>query len=359
MKKSGNVLGKILLAAVILLVIAVGTAGFIISVLNREREAAGFEADLEGYESAGFVPVGNGFAAMSEIAVRLYGENGETLGTIARSYPNLMYAGGENAVAVWSSGGEELSVLKADGESYDLSFLSGVTNADLNDSGYAIVLAGEKGYKGSVSVIRPDGEAAYRVYVGSGYPVDADLSPDSRNAAILSLTAEGSRVSIYSLDREEPQNEWNDSASFFELEYLPGGRILLLSANEAVVLSGDGKSAWEFPFGEEYLNDFSAAGDNGIVLVLGKYKTGSTDRIVLLDQSCTATAQMEVQSEVRSICAAGKYLAVRYSDEITIYDWNLNALGSLNSAAGADAALMRSDGSAIIISGGGAAIFEP
>ena len=358
MKKSGSVFGKILLAIVILLVVAVGIAGFLTSMLSREQKNASFSADLEGYESARFVPVGDGFAAMSEVAIRLYGANGDTLGTFARSYPNVMFAGGKTAVAAWSSGGTELSILKTDGESFDLSYASGVTNVDLNDEGYAVVLAGEKGYKGSASVIRPDGAAAYRVYVGSGYPMDADISSDSRNVAILSMTADGSRVSIYSLDSEEPLNEWSGSNAYFELEYLSGGRIFLLASDQAAVLSGDGKSVWEFPFSGEFLKDYTVS-ENGIVLVLGKYKTGSSGRIVLLDQSCNATAQRETDSDVLSISASGKELAVRYTDAITIYDGELNPKGSLDSAAGADAVLMRSDGSAIIISGGGAAIFEP
>lgn len=358
MKKSGTVFGKILLTVVILLVVGAGIAGFLTSMLGRKQESAVFSADLEGYESAKFAPVGDGFAAMSEVAIRVFGDSGATAGTVSRNYPAGVLIGGKTAAAAWSSGGTEFSVLKADGTGYDLSFSGGVTNADLNDGGYAVVLAGEKGYKGSVSVIRPDGEAVYRVYVGSGYPVDADLSAGSQEVAILSLTAKGSRVSIYSLDREEPESEWSNRRVFFELEYLSGGRILLLASDGASILSGDGKSVWEYSFDGEFLKDYTVA-ENGVVLVLGKHQTGSSSRIVLLDQSCSAVAQRQTETEIRSLSAAGKRLAVRYSDAITVYDWELNALGSLESAAGADAALMRSDGSAIIISGGGAAIFEP
>lgn len=358
MKKTGTVFGKVLLTVVILLLIGAGVAGFLTSMLGRERDGAAYSADLEGYESAKFAPVGDGFAAMSEVAIRVFGDSGATAGTVSRNYPDGVLIGGKNAAAAWSSGGTEFSVLKADGTGYDLSFSGGVTNADLNDEGYAVVLAGEKGYKGSVSVIRPDGEAIYRVYVGSGYPVDADLSPDSRELAILSLTAKGSRVSIYSLDREEPEHEWTGDTVFFELEYLSGGRIFLLASDRAATLSGDGKSDRAYSFGGEFLKDYTVS-ENSVVLVLGKHQTGSSGRIVLLDQSCSAVAQRQTETEIRSLSAAGKRLAVRYSDAITVYDWELNALGSLESAAGADAAFIRSDGSAIIISGGGAAIFEP
>lgn len=358
MKKSGTVFGKVLLTVVILLLIGAGVAGFLTSMLNRERENAVYSADLEGYESAKFAPVGDGFAAMSEVAIRVYGDSGATAGTVSRNYPDGVLIGGKTAAAAWSSGGTEFSVLKADGTGYDLSFSGGVTNADLNDEGYAVVLAGEKGYKGSVSVIRPDGEAVYRVYVGSGYPLDADVSPDSREIAILSLTAKGSRVSIYSLDREEPKNEWSSETVFFELDYLSDGRIFLLASDRAATLSGDGRSAWGYSFNDEYLKDYTIA-ENSAVLVLGRHQTGSVGHIVLLDQSCNVIARRETEGDVLSVSAAGKRIAIRYSDAITVYDWELDPLGSLESAAGADAAIMRSDGSAIIISGGGAAIFEP
>ncbi len=357
MNRQGRTLGKLLIALVILAVVVLAVAGVAGSRMNR-RDTSGYHADLSGYESADFYPAGNGFAAVTDVACRLYGIGGEVLCSAARSYPDVQAAAAEGYAAVWSEGGTGLTLLKAEG-AVDLSFAGGVTAADVNQSGTLAVLAGEVGYKGSVSVVNRDGEAVFRVYVGSGYPVDADVSPDSRGLAILCLTKEGSSVLFYTVGREELASEARvDGRSCFDLEYLSDGHVLLLSSEGALFLKEDGKELGSISFDGEYLTDVSW-GDGFAALLLGKYQAGSANRILITDTSGNLLGTLEPETEVQSLHAAGKYLALRSSDRALLYDSELHLLGSLDSTTGIQAAMMRSTGSAVIISGGGAAVFEP
>ena len=357
MKKTGRIIGKLLIGLVILAVTVLAASGVVGSMMNK-KDNSGFNADLMGYENARFAAAGSGFAAVSDISCRLYGRNGEILCTASRSYQQLQIAGAEGCAAVWSEGGSGLTILRGSGAA-DLSFSGGVTAADMNDAGTAVVLAGEIGYKGSVTVVDKENNAVYRVYVGSGYPLDADISPDSRRVAILSLTADGSSVSVYETDSEQLRAEYvSDSRSCFDLEYLSDGRLLLISADRAAFLKDDGKLLGEYTFDGEFLKGY-AAGDGYAVLLLGSYKAGSTGRILLTDTAGNLLRSLDTSSETEGVSASGKYFAVRFSDEIVLYDIDLNVLGSLQDTAGIQAAVMRSDGSAVIISGGKAAIFEP
>ena len=358
MNKSGSKSGKWLSTAVILLVVLMGGAGLVISLLNRNSKTD-FSADMEGYENSVFAPLGNGFAALNEVSVRIYGSHGETVQSLSRSYPNGMLATSEKAAAVWSEGGTAVTVLYTDGKSRDLNYSGGITAVDLNDDGCAVILAGEKGYKGFVDVIRPDGSEAYRVYIASGYPIDADISPDSKHIAILSLTADGTRLSVYSTSKETPEFEWEDPGLYFDAEYLPGGRIFLISAEKAVFLTSTGTVAGKYQFNGDYLRDYSAAGTAGVVLVLGQYQNGTAERIVTMNNDAMETASLECNTEVSALSAAGSHIAVLGSDDLWLYDWELNERLSLGSAAGVQTVLMRADGRAILISGGGAAIIEP
>ena len=357
MKKTGKVIGKLLIGLVILTVTVLAASGVIGSKLNK-KDNSGFSADLLGYENARFAAAGSGFAAVSDISCRLYGRNGEILCTASRSYPQLQAAGAEGCAAVWSEGGSGITLLRSTGAA-DLEFSGGVTAADINDAGTAVVLAGEIGYKGSVTVIDKENNAVYRVYIGSGYPVDADISPDSDRVAVLCLTAEGSAVSVYDTDREELHAEYSEvGKSCFDLEYLSDGRLLLISAQQATFLKDDGKLLGELSFEGEFLKGY-AAGDGFAVLLLGRYKAGSAGRVLLTDTAGNPLRYLDTEAETEGISAAGKYLAVRYSDETVVYDTELNVLGSLQDTAGIQAAVMRADGSAVIISGGKAAVFEP
>ncbi len=357
MKKTGRILGKVLIGLVILAVAVLAASGVIGSRLNK-KDNSGFSADLLGFENARFAAAGSGFAAVSDISCRLYGRSGEILCTAARSYSQLQIAGAEGCAAVWSEGGSSLTLLRSGGAA-DLSFSGGVTAADMNDGGTAVVLAGEIGYKGSVTVVDKENNPVYRVYIGSGYPLDADISPDDRRVAILSLTAEGSSVSVYETDSEQLRAEYvSEGRSCFDLEYLSDGRLMLISADRASFLKDDGKLLGELTFDGEYLKGY-AAGDGYAILLLGRYKAGSTGRILLVDTAGNLLTGMDTAAETQGVSASGKYLAVRYTDETILYDTDLNVLGSLQDTAGIQAAVMRSDGSAVIISGGKAAIFEP
>ena len=358
MKNTGSKSGKWIRTAVIVLIVLLGGAGLLISLLNRQGDYD-FSADLEGYEGSVFAPLGNGFAALNEVSVRSYGAHGETLKSLPRSYPSGMIASSKSAVAVWSEGGTALSILYTDGKSRDLNYPGGITAVDLNDDGYAIILAGEKGYKGFVDVIRPDGSEAYRVYAASGYPIDADISPDSKHIAVLSLTADGTRLSLYSTAEETPECEWEDTELYFDLEYLPGGRIFLISTEKAVFLTASGTVAGEYRFEDEYLRNYSTTGTAGVALVLGQYQTGASERIVTMNNDAVETASLECNAEVAALSAAGNHIAVLGSDDVRLYDWELHERLSLGSAAGVQAVMMRTDGRAILISGGGAAIIEP
>ena len=81
-----------------------------------------------------------------------------------------------------------------------LTFSGGVTGVDINDECTAAVLAGENGYKGSVSVYNGSGDGIYRVYVGSGYEESSSavlgkpVGSDRRNE-------KSTMLSLYGADR--------------------------------------------------------------------------------------------------------------------------------------------------------------
>ena len=357
MNTRGKALGRLGILLIVLAVAALAVAGVFGSRMNK-RDSAGFRADLSGFESASYARAGNGFAAVSGVSCRLYGANGDVLQTVSRSYSDVQLVGAEGCAAVWSEGGTGLTLLIGE-NAVDLTFSGGVTGVDVNDECTSAVLAGENGYKGSVSVYNASGDGIYRVYVGSGYPLDAAVSPDSRSVAILSLTAEGSAVSVYRLDSEKAASEYlEEGCSAIDLQYLSDGRLLLMSADRAVFLKDDGKLLGRWEFGGEYLKDYSA-GDGFACLLLGRYQAGNSGRLVLLDTAGNVTAERELHGEAEGVSAAGKNLALRFSDRTAVYDLALAELGSMENTAGVQAVMMRPNGGALIISGGEAAIFEP
>ena len=68
---------------------------------------------------------------------------------------------------------------------------------------------------------------------------------------------------------------------------------------------------------------------------------------------------MAVGSEVLDLSAAGRYLAVLYSNKLVIYDQKLRECAVLEDVSSARRVLMRSDGSAVLAGTNAASLYLP
>ena len=103
----------------------------------------------------------------------------------------------------------------------------------------------------------------------------------------------------------------------------------------------------------------TAVGYSGGIPNISERRSGSAARLVTLDREGRVLASLDVQEEVESLSAAGRWIAVLYPDRVTLFDQELREKGSLENASGVQAALVRGDGSAIIVAGGSATICQP
>ena len=70
-------------------------------------------------------------------------------------------------------------------------------------------------------------------------------------------------------------------------------------------------------------------------------------------------AALTVDSEVLDMSAAGRYLAVLYSNKLVIYDQRLRECAVLEDVSSARRVLMRSDGSAVLAGTNAASLYLP
>lgn len=360
MKQKKGWLARTAGIVIVLVLIILAATGILESYLNRRNSFAAEDPfAFDAHSDNLYLRVGDGLLVASDVRLALFDGEGREKCSLSRNFPEVLCAvSGEFGLA-YSQSGNTACVLGPEGMYRDLSLPGSILSADVSAEGSSVFVTEEQGFKGAVTVFEPQGEAVYRVYLGDGYPMDADVSQDGKHVSVLAMNGSGSRVSVYAMDKEEVAYQWDgEDVLYFELEYLKDGNLLLLSTEDAVFLSGKGGHLSSFSFEGEYLKDF-AAGDGFVTLVLGKYRTGSAARVVNLDESGNILGTLDVTAEVEGLSASQQRLCVRFSDRTVVYDKNLKLLGSLDSTAGSLASLMRSDGNALIVSGGGAAIFEP
>jgi len=98
---------------------------------------------------------------------------------------------------------------------------------------------------------------------------------------------------------------------------------------------------------------------DGSALLLNRYKSGGVGRLVTVDTDGQEIAALDVNEEILSISAAGRYLAVLYMDSVVIYTEELEIYAQLEGTDYARSVLMRQDGSALLLAAESAHLFLP
>lgn len=332
--------------------------------LGLYADSADAHFDFEMYSDNVFEQLDGGLILASSAQIQSFDARGEPLVSRNSGVTDPVISVKGKYAAVWSVGGEDIYLVN-EGKITTIRYSETaagshpLVSVKVSADGKVAAVTEESGYKGAVSVYSADGSPVYRVYIGSGYPLDAAISPDGSELAVLMLTVDGSRLSLYSLSDENELNAWESEEIFYSVDYLSAGTLCTVSSQSAVFHSYSLRSQNRYDFYGEYLKDYDSSGDGYIVLLLGKYKVGGSSHLITLDSSGTVLGSIEDGAEPMGISASGKYISVLYGDKNVIYDNRLAESGSVSDTDSVNITLARSDGSIIMVSGGEAIIYKP
>ena len=96
-----------------------------------------------------------------------------------------------------------------------------------------------------------------------------------------------------------------------------------------------------------------------MVLLLNRYQSGSVGRLVTVGTDGAEMASLDVNREILSVSAAGRYIAVLYTDSLVVYNPDLQAYATLEGTDAAKEALVRQNGSALLIGSDAARLYLP
>ena len=129
-----------------------------------------------------------------------------------------------------------------------------------------------------------------------------------------------------------------------------GDRGLTISDHQGQAITTDWSSL--------YLKRYTLDGDGFAAALLGRYRAGSQAQLWVVD-SQGQTRTLDINQQVLSLSAAGRYIAVLTGDRLDIYTDTLELYASLEGTQGARSALMMADGSAILLSSDTASFYIP
>ena len=226
----------------------------------------------------------------------------------------------------------------------------------------------QSGFKGAVTIYDSDyATPLIQISRSDRFIMDAVVSPDNRSVAVLTMgLTDGSfesRVECYALARTEEDTEpdWScpvGGDAILALRWNDSG-IWALGDTGLVIVSPDGALSGAYDYGGRYLKAFSLDGEGTAALLLGKYRAGSTAELVLVGADGAAQAALDVNEQILSLSAAGRYVGVLTADRLDVYSQSLESYSTLDGTQGAQSVLLRDDGSAMLISSHTAHLYVP
>ena len=338
---------------------------------NLERSESGQSESFvfEGGESSQFAVLDHELLVCSGKDVRLYSGSEQVSLDQAISIQNPVVDTVGNAALVYDAGGQSLFVYRDRAEVFSLSLEDGqqLLAASMNSQGWLVVVSQESGYKGIVTVYDNTFSPQIQLHLSSRFVMDAVLSPDSKSLALLTLglndNAFESRVDFYQLNRteEETEPDWTCPVGgdvILAMRWDNSG-IWALGETSLSILSTDRTVTGSCNYGVLYLKGFSLDGDGTAVLLLGKFRAGTSAELWVVNADGETQALLSIEEQVLSLSAAGRYVALLTADRLDIYNQDLEVYSTLEGTQGAQTVLQQSDGSAMLIDSTTARLYVP
>lgn len=293
----------------------------------------------------------------------LSGEGTVWSADVAMTTPALTSGGG--CAAAVDVGGTELYVVDKNGLRLSLTAGAGepFIAAELNAKGWLAVTSEKKGYKGCVSVYNDQMELAFTFNSSERFVTDARVSDDCKHLAAVTLGQKDSvflsSLVLYDLSSTDPAGSFDVSGGLVLRTGEIGGRLAAVADTCLAFADPDGENQAVYDYGGAYLRECDPGGDDFAALLLNRYSSGSVGRIVTVDGNGRELGTLDVNEEVLSLSASGRYLAVLYADRVVIYNREMLEYATLKSTDYAKTVLMRTDGSALLIAPEKASLFLP
>ncbi len=327
-------------------------------------------SDRIAFDAAGdnrFALLGSGLAVLSGTEFQVLNGEGAQVWSVKVNMEAPALAAGGGRVAAYDVGGRQLYVADENGEVFHLEAdeAEPYISASLNEKGWLAVTSEKKGYKGCVHVYDAKGGDVFEFSFSSRFAAAGWVTEDCKSLAAVTLGQSNgvfiSSVGLYDLNKKDQTPRAScDLRDGLVLELRQKDSLLAALTDTGLAFASlAGEAAGEYRFDGQFLREYALTGDGYSVLLLNRYQSGSVGRLVTVADGGAELASLDIREEVLGVSAAGRYVAVLFNDRLAIYDPELQPYASLAGTGYARSALIREDGSALLIGAESARLFLP
>lgn len=301
----------------------------------------------------------------SRNAISLYSGSGTQYINESVGMDNPVVNTNGSLAVVYDAGGSSLYILGQRALVWSTDELESILSARLNKNGQLTVVTQSSGYRGTVTVYDAAYSPVMSVNLGSAFVMDAALSDDGHTLAILTVGQSGgsfaTNLELYNMSYASGEYSPDFSCqlgSGVVLEARHTSTALWALGDRGLTVTDHQGLSSGISWADKHLRRYTLSGDGFAAALLGRYRAGSQSELWVVDEKGQRRT-LELNEQVLSISAAGRYLAVLTGDRLDIYTDQLELYDTLQGTQGARVVLLMEDGSAILISADSAGFYIP
>ena len=329
---------------------------------SGQAEAFPYDGDL----SCTFAVLDGDLLVCSKNAISLYSGSGTRYIEQQVSMENPVVNTNGSLAVVYDAGGSSLYILGQRSLVWSADNLESIMSARLNRNGQLTVVTQASGYRGVVTVYDAAYSPLMSVNLASAFVMDAALSDNGRTLATLTVGqangAFATGLELYAMNYSTGDYQPDVGCS------LGGGVVLDMRhtssavwtvSDRGVAVTGHTGQTVQADWSNRYLRRYTLSGDGFAAALVSRYRAGRQAELWVVDEEGRRQT-LELNEQVLSISAAGRYLAVLTGDRLDIYNTDqMELYSSLKGTQGARTVLLMQDGSAILVSADSAEFYVP
>ena len=332
---------------------------------RAEKDETGC-AKLYYYENdatSRFAAIDGSLVTVAANQVRLLDERSQVLyqNSVRFLHPDLVSGGG--VAVAYDIGGTALYALDSKGLRWQQETEGELLAVTVNPHGYVTAVYNKSGAKAAVTVWDSNGAAVFTFQSAQRFVMTAALGQDDRTLAAVTMGQEDGKFQSFLVLYHTESDKMVattpvDGGVAYALETLQR-EFCAVTEQGLYLLDSGGELKASYSYGGQFLRR-CVVGDGGwAALLLSRYKSGGYASLITVDGDGNELGGCDIDGEVLDISTAGRYVAVLFSDRLTIYDKYLTEVATLPDVSEVRAVLMRADGSAGLAGASGASLYLP
>lgn len=330
---------------------------------NEEGLGTAFSVGEEKVLSYGVL--NNALVLCSENRIQIFSDRGSRFEDISVSMKRPVISTAGDYAVVYDAGGSDLYLFSDRQEIYHYATEGdyALISARVNEHGWMSVVEEASGYKGVVTVYDARQEPQVTERISSQFVMDAAVSADNKQLAVLTIGQSGasflSTLTMYSTtDGEAQETQTYTNATIIDMRWDHSG-VWLQQEYGVQRLNNQYEQVANWQNNTLYLQGYSLSGEGYAVEYFSRYRSGTTGQLVIIGSSGNVAGTLNVNEDILSLTTAGKYIAVLTQSKLTIYTSDFTEYASVPNTTGILQALMREDGTAILVTAETANVYLP